>query len=67
MVLLGTAILGITVCHPAGWSDSSGAPAVWPTAATMRIKLRDTVEGFRLSGVSEKELFCQGTSTVEVP
>jgi len=34
----------------------------------MRVKLGDTVEGFRLSEISEKRIvFARGTATVEVP
>jgi hypothetical protein len=70
MVLLGTAILGnnrFAVLQDG--ATSSGAPAVpGQSAATMRIKLGDTVEGFRLSEVSEKRVvFARGASTVEVP
>ena len=70
MVLLGTAILGnnrFAILQDG--STSSGAPAVpGQSAATMRIKLGDTVEGFKLSEVSEKRVvFARGTSTVEVP
>ena len=70
MVLLGTAILGnnrFAILQDG--STSSGAPAVpGQSAATMRIKLGDTVEGFRLSEVSEKRVvFARGAATVEVP
>lgn len=70
MVLLGTAILGSNrfailqdVATSAGTPGNPGAPA-----APIRIKLGDTVEGFRLSEVSEKRVvFARGTATVEVP
>ena len=70
MVLFGTAILGnnrFAILQDG--STSSGAPAVpGQSAATMRIKLGDTVEGFKLSEVSEKRVvFARGASTVEVP
>ena len=70
MVLLGTAILGnnrFAILQDG--ATSSGAPAVpGQSAATMRIKLGDTVEGFKLSEVSEKRVvFARGASTVEVP
>jgi len=70
MVLLGTAILGnnrFAILEDGG--VSSGAPGT-PGQSVMpiRIKLGDTVEGFRLSEVSEKRVvFARGTSTVEVP
>jgi hypothetical protein len=70
MVLLGTAILGNNrFAIMQDGATSSGAPAVpGQSAATMRIKLGDTVEGFRLSEVSEKRVvFARGASTVEVP
>jgi hypothetical protein len=65
MVLLGTAILGnnrFAILQDGG--ASSGAPeSVMP----MRIKLGDTVEGFRLSEISERRIvFARGTATVEV-
>jgi hypothetical protein len=70
MVLLGTAILGnnrFAILQDG--ATSSGAPGIpGPSAGPMRIKLGDTVEGFRLSEVSEKRVvFARGTSTVEVP
>jgi hypothetical protein len=70
MVLLGTAILGNNrFAIMQDGATSSGAPAVpGQSAATMRIKLGDTVEGFKLSEVSEKRVvFARGASTVEVP
>ena len=69
MVLLGTAILGNNrVAILQDGSTSVGAPGVLDqSAAPMRIKLGDTVEGFRLSEISEKRVvFARGTSTVEV-
>ena len=70
MVLLGTAILGnnrFAILQDG--ASSSGAPGVPGQSATpMRIKLGDTVEGFKLSEVSEKRVvFARGASTVEVP
>ncbi len=70
MVLLGTAILGnnrFAILQDGG--SSSGAPRIADQSiAPMRIKLGDTVEGFRLSEVSEKRVvFAKGTATVEVP
>jgi hypothetical protein len=70
MVLLGTAILGnnrFAILQDG--ATSAGAPGVpGQSAATMRIKLGDTVEGFKLSEVSEKRVvFARGASTVEVP
>jgi hypothetical protein len=70
MVLLGTAILEnnrFAIVQDGG--VSSGAPGTpGQSVAPMRIKLGDTVEGFRLSEVSEKRVvFARGTSTVEVP
>ena len=70
MVLLGTAILGnnrFAILQDG--ATSSGAPGVpGQSVAPMRIKLGDTVEGFRLSEVSEKRVvFARGASTVEVP
>ena len=70
MVLLGTAIIGSSrfaiLQDAAPSAGAPGNPAV--PAAAMRIKLGDTVEGFRLSEVSEKRVvFARGTATVEVP
>jgi hypothetical protein len=70
MVLLGTAILGnnrFAILEDGG--VSSGAPGT-PGQSVMpiRIKLGDTVEGFRLSEISEKRIvFARGTATVELP
>ena len=70
MVLLGTAILGnnrFAILEDGG--VSSGAPGTpGQSVAPMRVKLGDTVEGFRLSEISEKRIvFARGTATVEVP
>jgi len=69
MVLLGTAILGnnrFAILQDSGISP--GAAASGQSNALMRIKLGDTVEGFRLSEISEKRIvFARGTATVEVP
>jgi hypothetical protein len=70
MVLLGTAIIGnnrFAVLQDA--AASAGAPGNPAASATpMRIKLGDTIEGFRLSEVSEKRVvFARGAATVEVP
>ena len=70
MVLLGTAILGNN--RFAILQDgvvSSGAPGTpGQSVAPMRIKLGDTMEGFRLSEISEKRVvFARGTATVELP
>jgi hypothetical protein len=73
MVLLGTAILGnnrFAIMQDAATSPGvPGAPGTpGQSSATMRIKLGDTVEGFKLSEVSEKRVvFARGASTVEVP
>src|SRR6267142_5218043 len=70
MVLLGTAILGnnrfaILEDGPTS-SVAPGTPG--QSVMPIRIKLGDTVEGFRLSEVSEKRVvFARGASTVEVP
>ena len=69
MVLLGTAILGnnrFAILQDRGVSP--GAAASGQSNALMRIKLGDTVEGFKLSEISEKRVvFARGTATVEVP
>jgi len=70
MVLLGTAILGNNrfAIIQDGTNSSGPAGAPGQPSATMRIKLGDTVEGFKLSEVSEKRVvFARGGSTVEVP
>ena len=64
MVLLGTAILGnnrFAILEDGG--VSSGAPGTpGQSIAPMRVKLGDTVEGFRLSEISEKRIvFARGT------
>ena len=69
MVLLGTAILGnnrFAILLDRGVSP--GAATSGQSNALMRIKLGDTVEGFKLSEISEKRVvFARGTATVEVP
>ena len=70
MVLLGTAILEnnrFAIVQDGG--VSSGAPGTpGQSIAPMRVKLGDTVEGFRLSEISEKRIvFARGTATVELP
>jgi hypothetical protein len=70
MVLLGTAILGnnrFAILQDGGISP--GVPRIpGQSVVPMRIKLGDTVEGFRLSEISEKRIvFARGTATVEVP
>jgi hypothetical protein len=70
MVLLGTAILGnnrFAILQDGGISP--GVPRTPGQAVVpMRIKLGDTVEGFRLSEISEKRVvFAKGTAKVEVP
>ena len=70
MVLLGTAILGnnrFAILQDGGVSPAAAA-ASGQSLAPMRVKLGDTVEGFRLSEISEKRIvFARGTATVEVP
>jgi hypothetical protein len=70
IVLLGTAIFGnnrFAILQDGG--VSSGAPGTpGQSVAPMRVKLGDTVEGFRLSEISEKRIvFARGTATVEMP
>jgi hypothetical protein len=70
MILLGTAILGnnrFAILQDGATSlGRGGAPG--QSIAPIRIKLGDTVEGFKLSEVSEKRVvFAKGTATVEVP
>jgi hypothetical protein len=71
MVLLGTAILGNNrfAILQDGASSSGAQPGLPGQSSTpIRIKLGDTVEGFKLSEVSEKRVvFARGASTVEVP
>ena len=71
MVLLGTAILGNNrfAILQDGASAAGAQPGLSGQSSTpLRIKLGDTVEGFKLSEVSEKRVvFARGASTVEVP
>lgn len=66
MVLLGTAILGSN--RFAILQDGAMPPATkGQSVAPMRIKLGDTVEGFKLSEISEKRVvFTKGNATVDV-
>ena len=70
MVLLGTAILGnnrLAILQDVGPSAGTAAAAGQSTSL-LRIKLGDTVEGFKLSEILEKRVvFARGTATVEVP
>jgi hypothetical protein len=70
MVLLGTAILGnnrFAILQDGGTSPGAAA-ASGQSLVPMRIKLGDTVEGFKLSEISEKRVvFARGSATVEVP
>jgi hypothetical protein len=70
MVLLGTAILGSSryaiLQQP---SDSGSSPPGTPTRqqGSLRLKLGDTVEGFKLSEIHDKKvIFTKGVSKVEV-
>jgi hypothetical protein len=70
MVLLGTAILGNNRFAILQDGAVSSGPAAAPgqSVGPMRIKLGDTVEGFKLSEISEKRVvFARGSATVEVP
>jgi hypothetical protein len=70
MVLLGTAILGnnrFAIVQDGG-ASSGPAAASGQSLGPMRIKLGDTVEGFKLSEISEKRVvFARGSATVELP
>jgi hypothetical protein len=70
MVLLGTAILGknrFAILQDGGASSGPAAASGQPLG-TMRIKLGDTVEGFRLSEISEKRVvFARGSAKIELP
>src|SRR5262249_10788768 len=69
MILLGTAILGNNRFAILQEGGSPGAAATaGRSIAPFRIKLGDTVEGFKLSEISEKRVvFAKGTSRVDVP
>src|SRR5215467_5413965 len=69
MVLLGTAILGNNRFAILQEGGSPGAVvAAGRSLAPMSIKIGDTVEGFKLSEISEKRVvFVRGTATVELP
>jgi hypothetical protein len=66
MVLLGTAIIGSN--RFAILQDGTNSPGVeGQSVVPMRVKLGDTVDGFRVSEVSEKRvLFTRGAATIEV-
>ena len=69
MVLLGTAIVGNNRFAILRDGMSPGAAAAsGRSLAPIRIKLGDSVEGFRLSEISEKRVvFAKGAATVELP
>jgi hypothetical protein len=68
MVLLGTAILGdhrFAILQDPPAARVAGAPA--QSSEIMRVKLGDTVEGFRLAEIGDKRVvFTKGASRVEV-
>ena len=69
MILLGTAIIGNDRFAVLRDSGSIKGPPVAPgqSAAAMRVKLGETVEGFRLAEVAERKVvFTKGASRVEV-
>ena len=70
MVLLGTAILGTSQYAIVQEPSASRAPAAKSqpgSSGQMRLKLGDTVEGFKLSEIGEKSVvFTKGASRVEV-
>jgi len=71
IVLLGTAILGdsrYAILEPP--ADVRPSPAKAPAGSTgqLRLKLGDSVEGFRLSEIHEQKIiFTKGAARVEVP
>jgi hypothetical protein len=69
MVLLGTAILGndrVAILQDAPAARGGAATTAQPSEI-MRVKLGDTVEGFRLSEIGDKRVvFTKGGSRVEV-
>jgi hypothetical protein len=69
MVLLGTAIFGndrFAILQDRG--SSSGAKVPGQSNSLLRIKLGDTVEGYKLSEITEKRVvFARGPARVEVP
>jgi len=69
MVLLGTAILGsnrVAILQDAP-AMRTGPATAGSSAEIMRVKLGDTVEGFRLSEIADKRVvFTKGPSRVEV-
>jgi hypothetical protein len=70
MVLLGTAILGNNrfAILQEGGASTGPTPASGQPLVPMRIKVGDTVEGFRLSEISEKRVvFARGSATIELP
>src|SRR5262245_42728808 len=69
MVLLGTAILGNNRFAIVQEGISPGVPRTpGQPVGPMRVKLGDTVEGFKLSEISEKRIvFARGAAKVEVP
>jgi hypothetical protein len=69
MVLLGTAILGnnrFAIVRDQGPAAVPGRP-VDQSQNVMRLKVGDSVEGFRLSEIEDKRIvFSQGASKIEV-
>jgi hypothetical protein len=67
---LGTAILGnnrFAILQDGGGSTAAPGTPGQPVGP-MRVKLGDTVEGFKLSEISEKRIvFARGASKVELP
>ena len=71
MILLGTAILGASryaiIQQPADPRPAAAGGAPAAQQSPLRLKLGDTVEGFKLSEIQDKKVtFTKGSSKVEV-
>lgn len=70
MILIGTVIIGNnrTAILQDGAGPSTGRPAVPPQpVATMRLKLGDNIEGYRLAEIADKKVvFTKDAARVEV-
>jgi len=70
MILMGTVIIGdnrVAILQDGADSSATGQRRSEPTAATMRLKVGDNVDGFRLTEIAEKRVvFAKDASRVEV-
>jgi len=70
MILIGTMIIGnnrVAILQDGNPTTSAGQRNPAPTASTVRLKIGDDVEGFRLTEIADRKVvFARDTARVEV-